>query len=459
MIFDQNFKRLEVIKESVKLEELNINNKSFVGYWMSSNQRVNYNYSLNESLKLAKKLKVQHKIFFIYDAKHYDSLPRHRSFMLNGLKEVNNQLTSLGHQLYFYTYSESLMKSILKNCISLIVDSTYTNRAKKYQKNVLKNLNLNIYSVDNLYLPVKRVSDKQEYSAATLRKKYYKELDNKLHIHKFEISSLLKEVNSLKTENCCTDLINKEINFLKIDKFIDKKIINISGPLSAEKVIENFIDLNFNNYEEISGNPEYIESSTISRFLHYGQIAPTQIISKLNKNISIEHPFLEQLLIRRELAYNFTFYNDNYNNHKSLPNWALDTLDRHLKDKREYIYELDDFEFAQTHDKYWNAAQIQLLTTGYIHGYMRMYWGKKILEWTPGYKDGIEIALYLNNKYQLDGRNPNSYVGILWCFGLHDRAWRERSIYGKIRYMNDNGLRRKFDIERYVNFFNQRDLF
>ena len=341
----------------------------------------------------------------------------------------------------------------------MVVDLTYTNRAKKYQKNVLKNLNLNIYSVDNLYLPVKRVSEKQEYSAATLRKKYYKELDNKLHIHKFEISSLLKEVNSLKIENCCTDLINKEINFLKIDKFIDKKIINISGPLSAEKVIENFIDLNFNNYEEISSNPEYIESSTISRFLHYGQIAPTQIISKLNKNISIEHPFLEQLLIRRELAYNFTFYNDNYNNYRSLPNWALDTLDRHLKDKREYIYELNDFEFAQTHDKYWNAAQIQLLTTGYIHGYMRMYWGKKILEWTPGYKDGIEIALYLNNKYQLDGRNPNSYVGILWCFGLHDRAWRERSIYGKIRYMNDNGLRRKFDIERYVNFFNQRDLF
>ena len=178
MIFDQNFKRLEVIKESVKLEELNINNKSFVGYWMSSNQRVNYNYSLNESLKLAKKLKVQHKIFFIYDVKHYNSLPRHKNFMLNGLKEVNNQLNSLGHQLYFYTYSESLMKSILKNCISLVVDLTYTNRAKKYQKNVLKNLNLNIYSVDNLYLPIKRVSEKQEYSAATLRKKYYKELDN-----------------------------------------------------------------------------------------------------------------------------------------------------------------------------------------------------------------------------------------------------------------------------------------
>ena len=159
------------------------------------------------------------------------------------------------------------------------------------------------------------------------------------------------------------------------------------------------------------------------------------------------------------MAYNFTFYNDNYNNHKSLPSWALNTLEKHLRDKREYIYELSDFEFAKTHDKYWNTAQIQLLTTGYIHGYMRMYWGKKILEWTPGYKDGIEIALYLNNKYQLDGRNPNSYVGVLWCFGLHDRAWRERNVYGKIRYMNDNGLRRKFNIERYVDFFNQRELF
>tara|TARA_B100001248_G_scaffold79784_1_gene57853 strand:+ start:31550 stop:32929 length:1380 start_codon:yes stop_codon:yes gene_type:complete len=459
MIFDQNFKRLKVIKESVKLEKLNINKKSFVAYWMSSSQRVYYNYSLNESLKLAKKLKVLHKTFFIYNSQHYNSLSRHLEFMLNGLKEVNNQLNSLGHQLYFYNYSNSLMKSILKDCVSLVVDSTYTNRAKKYQKKIFDNLDINIYSVDNLYLPVKRVSDKQEYSAATFRKKYYTELKDKLHIHKFKIPLLLKEVDSIKIQNNFTNIINKEINYLKTDEFIDKKVINISGPISAENEIDSFIDSNFDSYEENCSNPEYIKNSTISRFLHYGQITASQIISKLNKNISIEHPFLEQLLIRRELAYNFTSYNDNYNNYKSLPSWALNTLEKHLTDKREYIYELSDFEFAKTHDKYWNAAQIQLLTTGYIHGYMRMYWGKKILEWTPGYKDGIEIALYLNNKYQLDGRNPNSYVGVLWCFGLHDRAWRERNVYGKIRYMNDNGLRRKFNIERYVDFFNQRELF
>ena len=459
MIFDQNFKRLKVIKETIDLEKLNINKKSFVAYWMSSNQRVNCNYSLNESLKLAKKLKVMHKTFFIYNPRHYNSLSRHHEFMLNGLKEVNNHLNTLGHQLYFYNYSDSLIKSILKDCVCLVVDSTYTNRSKKYQKNILDNLNFNIYSVDNLYLPVERVSDKQEYSAATFRKKYYKELEHELHIHKFEIPLLLKEVDSIKIENNFTEIINKEINYLKNDEFIDKKVINISGPISAEKEIDSFIDNDFDSYEENSNNPEYIKNSTISKFLHYGHITATQVISKLNKNISLEHPFLEQLLIRRELAYNFTFYNDNYNNYKSLPSWALNSLEKHLKDKREYIYKLNDFEFAKTHDKYWNTAQIQLLTTGYIHGYMRMYWGKKILEWTPGYRDGIEIALYLNNKYQLDGRNPNSYVGVLWCFGLHDRAWRERNVYGKIRYMNDNGLRRKFDIERYVDFFNQRELF
>ena len=142
-----------------------------------------------------------------------------------------------------------------------------------------------------------------------------------------------------------------------------------------------------------------------------------------------------------------------------MPNWAIKTLNEHNYDKREYLYTLKDFEFAKTHDVYWNSAQHQLLTSGYIHGYMRMYWGKKILEWTSNYKEAIKIALYLNNKYQLDGRNPNSYVGILWCFGLHDLAWKERKVFGKIRYMNENGLRRKFDINRYVEKVSKNNLF
>ena len=134
-----------------------------------------------------------------------------------------------------------------------------------------------------------------------------------------------------------------------------------------------------------------------------------------------------------------------------MPVWALKTLNEHGKDEREYAYRLSDFENGQTHDEYWNAAQNEMLRSGYMHGYMRMYWGKKILEWSNNFKDAHNITLKLNNKYQLDGRSPSGYVGVSWCYGLHDRGWKEREIFGKIRYMNMNGLDRKFDMARYVD--------
>jgi deoxyribodipyrimidine photo-lyase len=133
-----------------------------------------------------------------------------------------------------------------------------------------------------------------------------------------------------------------------------------------------------------------------------------------------------------------------------VPDWARKTLREHERDRREYVYDLDHFEQADTHDEYWNAAQMEMLRPGKMHNYMRMYWGKKILEWTPNAQEAFDIALYLNNKYHLDGRDANSFTGVAWCFGKHDRPWQERDIFGKVRYMNANGLRRKFDMDAYL---------
>jgi deoxyribodipyrimidine photo-lyase len=154
--------------------------------------------------------------------------------------------------------------------------------------------------------------------------------------------------------------------------------------------------------------------------------------------------------VRRELSHNFVFYNDQYDTFACLPPWAHETLTCHAKDKREYVYSLAQFENAQTHDPYWNAAQKEMVLTGKMHGYMRMYWGKKILEWSENPRTAFEIALYLNNKYELDGRDANGFAGVAWCFGKHDRAWAERPVFGKVRYMNAAGLKRKFDIDAYV---------
>ena len=160
---------------------------------------------------------------------------------------------------------------------------------------------------------------------------------------------------------------------------------------------------------------------------------------------------LEELIVRRELADNFTFYNTQYASFDGFPAWAKQSLNEHRKDKREYLYSLKQFEQAETHDPLWNAAQTQMINKGKMHGYMRMYWAKKILEWTPSPEEAMMIAIYLNDKYELDGRDPNGYAGIAWSIGgVHDRAWFDRPVYGKVRYMNYRGCESKFNVKEYI---------
>jgi deoxyribodipyrimidine photo-lyase len=160
---------------------------------------------------------------------------------------------------------------------------------------------------------------------------------------------------------------------------------------------------------------------------------------------------LQQLVARRVLSYNFCFYNQNYDNTAGFPEWARRTLKDHRRDRREYIYSAEEFENAATHDELWNAAQIEMVERGKMHGYLRMYWAKKILEWTETPEHAMEIAIYLNDKYELDGRDPNGYTGIAWSIGgVHDRAWGERPVFGKIRYMSYNGCRSKFNVKAYI---------
>ena len=160
--------------------------------------------------------------------------------------------------------------------------------------------------------------------------------------------------------------------------------------------------------------------------------------------------FLEELLVRRELAMNFCEFEEDYDSFDMLPDWALTTLDEHRDDPREHLYAEEELERAETHDPYWNAAMREMRYTGYMHNYMRMYWGKQILAWTESPEEAYRITLHLNNKYFLDGRDPNSYANVGWIFGLHDRAWTERDVFGKVRILTRGGLERKTDPDAYV---------
>jgi len=223
------------------------------------------------------------------------------------------------------------------------------------------------------------------------------------------------------------------------------------GHAMAIEQFRSFLFEKAQHYDERSNDPDLDITSHMSPYLHFGQVSPVTLLHLMWQSGEISDSFIEQLVIRRELAFNYVYYEAYDKTLDSiLPNWARDTLIRHCKDIREVTYSFEALENAKTHDPYWNAAQRQLIIEGFMHNYMRMYWGKKVIEWTNNPDEAYAWLLILNDKYALDGRDPNGYAGIAWCFGKHDRAWRERAIFGKVRYMNDKGLKRKFTMTTYL---------
>ncbi len=219
----------------------------------------------------------------------------------------------------------------------------------------------------------------------------------------------------------------------------------------AFQVLNDFIDNKLSNYH-LQNDPSYEYTSLLSAYLKFGFISPVtiynQLIDKRSDNVD---SFLEELIVRRELAYNFVYYNPTYDDFKYITyDWAYNTMNRHLNDERTYIYSKEDYINFRTHAQYFNAAMKEMLYLGKMNSYMRMYWCKKIIEWSKTYEEAYQIAIELNNYYFLDGLTPNGYGGVAWCFGKHDRAWTERPIFGKLRYMNSKSLERKFNIEDYV---------
>jgi len=225
----------------------------------------------------------------------------------------------------------------------------------------------------------------------------------------------------------------------------------VPGEAAAMKQLDRFLDLKLDGYEKDRNDPNIDGQSGLSPYLHFGQVSSQRVALEVLRSRKDIGAFLEELVVRRELSDNYCNYNQHYDDMQGFPAWARTSLIEHEKDRREYLYALQELENARTHDDLWNAAQQEMVRTGKMHGYMRMYWAKKILEWTASPAAAQTAAIYLNDRYELDGRDPNGYTGIAWSLGgLHDRAWKERAIFGKVRYMNFNGARRKFDVQAYI---------
>ena len=240
---------------------------------------------------------------------------------------------------------------------------------------------------------------------------------------------------------------------LKVDRSVQPVTWLHPGEQAAAATLRRFLETKLSHYGQ-RNDPNVDVCSNLSPYLHFGMISAQRVALETRLHPASEeekNAFLEELIVRRELADNFCLYTTQYDQVAGFPAWAQSTLEKHRLDKRAYLYRDDDFDQARTHDPLWNAAQQQLKTSGKMHGYMRMYWAKKILEWTENASEALRIAVSLNDRYSLDGRDSNGYAGIAWSIGgVHDRGWTERPIFGNIRYMNDRGAARKFDVKRYI---------
>jgi len=428
-----------------------IGDGKYVLYWMQAAQQTEYNHALEYSIRIANKLRKSVIVFFGITDNWPEANQRHYYFMLEGLKEVRKSLEAKGIRMVIRCQSpDTGAVELAKKAALVVVDAGHLRIQKKWRTRVAKKIDCAFYEVEtNLIVPVEEASSKENFSAGTFRPRITKKIDKylvPLNHRKPKLNSL-----SLKFPIFNIDDIDKALLKLNIDKSIRKVESFRGGTSNAKRLLSDFVRNKLNRFAQLRNDPNADCLSNMSPYLHFGQISPLYIALNVLKTSSPgKDAFLEELIVRRELSHNFIFYNDKYDTFDSLPPWAVRTLNFHRRDKRQYVYSHEQFEKAQTHDPYWNAAQKEMVITGKMHGYMRMYWGKKILEWSNNPRAGFKIALSLNNKYELDGRDPNAFAGVAWCFGKHDRAWAERSVFGKIRYMNAAGLKRKFDADAYV---------
>jgi len=297
-------------------------------------------------------------------------------------------------------------------------------------------------------------SDKLEFAARTIRPKIHRYLSD--YLDEFPVLTPMDAgvFDELSSNFDIEDLLSQ----MNLDDSVTPVDTFLPGEQAARSQLHEFLQNKLQVYNDERNDPNLESISNLSPYLHFGHISSQRVVlevQQLDIDESLKESFVEEIVVRRELADNFCFYSANYDSVDCAWDWAAKTLAEHLNDPREYTYTQIEFEKAMTHDQLWNAAQKEMVKTGKMHGFMRMYWAKKILEWSASPREAFDIAIYLNNKYELDGRDSNGYTGVAWSIcGVHDRAWFERPVFGKIRYMNYNGCKRKFDVLEYINKVN-----
>lgn len=398
-------------------------------------------------------------VVFCMVANYPGATLRHYGFMRKGLEELQEKLNQCNIGFRMLEQSpESILPHFLETIDAhlLVSDFDPLRIKQQWKKMLIASLNVPLYEVDtHNIVPAWIISTKKEFAAYTLRPKIKRVLDDYLtdipavQHHPFNWNNPPLVVPEALCKESIASQTMEAYSWVK------------AGEAAASMAALDFVQQRLENYPNARNNPLLDGQSGLSPYLHFGQLSPQRlawIVSRSDLPAETKEAFLEELVVRRELADNFCYYESAYDRFAGFPDWARKTLDQHRNDKRTYVYSLAELENGNTHEILWNACQQDLVQSGKLHGFLRMYWAKKILEWTPDPESALEYAITLNDRYSLDGRDPNGYTGIAWSLGgVHDRAWRERSVFGKVRYMNEAGCRRKFDVERYIKTVFRKD--
>jgi deoxyribodipyrimidine photo-lyase len=425
--------------------------RDYVLYWMQASQRANYNHALEYAAGEANARRKPLVVFFGLTEDFPEANERHYAFLLEGLKETGRALGERGIRFVLRQVSpEEGAVAMAKRAALTVVDRGYLRVEREWRKRAAQRVDCPLIQVEtNAVVPLEQASPKEEYAARTLRPKIKAQLEK--YLVPLKVVGLKKDSLKLDLETLNPDDPDGLLGRLSIDRSVGRVRGYLGGSSEAKRRLREFIARKLAYYSEMRNDPNEDGTSNLSPYLHFGQISPLEVALEVRESRKkAAEVFLEELIVRRELSLNFAYYNRDYDRFEGLPVWARKTLQEHQKDRREAIYSPAELEEARTADPYWNAAQKEMVRTGKMHNTMRMYWGKRIIGWTPTPEEAFRIALALNNKYELDGRDPNGFAGVAWCFGKHDRPWPARPVLGTVRTMNASGLRRKFDADAYA---------
>ena len=429
-------------------------NAGCVVYWMRRAQRARDNPALNVAIEAGNLLGKPVVVFFQLLERADHANLRHYEFMRQGLRELPDHLKKRRVDLVLWRGADGPAKFCIEVRPCLVIgDENPLRKAERATERLARELRVPFWTVDADVVVPSRLLGKEHFAARTIRPKIHALLDKFLAVPKNPSARIKwRRPAGLKSVEAEESLLDH----FAIDRSVQPVRQFVGGAGMARAALRGFIRDRLAGYASQRNQPNLDGTSRLSPYLHFGQIGVQRIATEVvrAKAPTVDKlAFLEELIVRRELAVNFVRFNPQYDSAAACEPWAERTLKAHEEDQRGVSYSPAQLENAETHDPLWNAAQKQMVLSGWMHGYLRMYWAKKILEWSPSPAAAFEVAVRLNDRYELDGRDPNGYAGIAWAVvGKHDRAWGpERPIYGKIRYMSYNSTSRKFDSQAYID--------